>query len=339
MATIIKGDFRKNERLKHTKKGYVIMWKSVTQNSWIGEDLFDLGFWTALLMEVNYCDEEILINGQKIIIKRGELLISQRDLAKKFKITKGVICNKIGLFTRRGVIRAIAQPQVGHGKTLFSIVDYDLYQPINFRANPVENHPVGQTTSQNESKSNSVLYSKLRNNITKGLREKNTPTPPPSPAEAVEGTFVFLKPKKKLLKSKVKIDHSPEVIYLAESWLKHTLEMIPSSLDQNWCSLEAFCDGIQEVLKKVEIADPCNSSNRIGISISGLTAVLDFIRNDAFWCNKVLSPGAGLKRKFAHGPRKIDTLLSQMAPKKTAEQRTFDAIAAGEVTFDDTDIF
>lgn len=99
-----------------------------------------------------------------------------------------------------------------------------------------------------------------------------------------------------------KLSYTPEDLKLAESWLESSLlQMKWSNPPKNWTAPD-FAHEINKVKRIVDLND------------EGMKALYEFVQNDDFWRDKVLSPSSLLK-KSKNDVRKVDNILLRMKPR------------------------
>ncbi len=145
------------------------------------------------------------------------------------------------------------------------------------------------------------LYTK---NHTKSQTESQTKRPPkPSASEVIPPSKI---PKIRILK------HTPEDLIIAKKWLEYaSREMSWSKLPPKWTEIN-FAEDIAKVREATDL------------NHDGITALLEFIENDSFWCKNAWAPIGLLKKaKNGEGIRKIDNILKQMKPDSLRQQEKF----------------
>lgn len=108
-----------------SKEGYIKLYRQLTDNPLWKEKPFTRGqAWVDMLFKANYADRETYIKGQRVMIKRGQLLRAVHNLAEDW----GWSVNKVRRFTldltQQGMIQVFGTP---YG-TLITIENYEAFQ-------------------------------------------------------------------------------------------------------------------------------------------------------------------------------------------------------------------
>lgn len=88
--------------------------------------------WVDLLLMANVKDSVVYIRGVEVKVKRGQVAISERDLEKRWKISRTKVRRFLSEFESENKI----EPQKNHRTHLISILNYDKYQT----SEPQKNH-------------------------------------------------------------------------------------------------------------------------------------------------------------------------------------------------------
>jgi len=99
--------------------------------------------WIHLLLRANWEDRQ-LVNGE--ILKRGQLIISQRKFSKEIGLTRQQVRTA---FLTLSTIRNLTHESTHQG-TLISIVNYDKYQSLEDESNPPINPPLTHSQPKNK---------------------------------------------------------------------------------------------------------------------------------------------------------------------------------------------
>ena len=103
--------------------GYIKLHRSIRSHLIFSDSIY-LKFWVFLLMEVNHSDNEIIIEGDKYVIKRGSTYTSLRLLSDNLKMSRSK-CKRILDFLKS---ETMIETQKKHRGTIITVVSYDKFQ-------------------------------------------------------------------------------------------------------------------------------------------------------------------------------------------------------------------
>lgn len=96
------------------------------ENHWVGEDGIAYALFLRLISWANYEETKKFIKGELIIIKRGQVLTSVRELATSFKFDRSAVERRLQNFEKDMMIVR----EMRHPGTIITICNYDKYQCI-----------------------------------------------------------------------------------------------------------------------------------------------------------------------------------------------------------------
>lgn len=104
--------------------GFIALWRSAL-DSWLFE-LPDLQFKIALrlLLEANWKPTTVYRRGQRVVIGRGQLIMSQPGLAKRSGCSRGAVRRTLSNLEKVGFL----SQDTSQGVTLVTILNYERYQ-------------------------------------------------------------------------------------------------------------------------------------------------------------------------------------------------------------------
>jgi DNA replication protein DnaD len=111
------------------EKGYVKLWRKFRDHPfWREERKFSRaeGF-LDLVMSANGTDKTVIFDGSPLLIRRGQLLTSERKLAERWRWSKTK--TRLLLFYLQNSDRSI-EVNSDHKKTLITITNYNIYNPL-----------------------------------------------------------------------------------------------------------------------------------------------------------------------------------------------------------------
>jgi len=107
--------------------GWIKIWRQVMDTDLWLEEKFTRGqAWIDLLMLANHQDGFVRVRGVKVEVKRGQIALSEVELAKRWKWSRGKVrrfCSELESKT----VQQIEQ-QKNNVTTLISIINYEKYQ-------------------------------------------------------------------------------------------------------------------------------------------------------------------------------------------------------------------
>ena len=104
-------------------KGYIKLHRQILDNP-ISTKANYLAVWVYLLLKANHEDREIILNGKKTLIKRGQLVTSVRGIAERFRLSKSGV-HKIFIYLKgERMIGDLAT----RSYSLVTILNYDEFQ-------------------------------------------------------------------------------------------------------------------------------------------------------------------------------------------------------------------
>lgn len=94
------------------------------QDHWVWSDAEYLKAWLDLIISANFHESKIIMDGQEVIIERGQLHTALRTLANKWKWSKSKVHRFLKLLQNANMI---VQKAGHHGDTI-TIINYDKFQ-------------------------------------------------------------------------------------------------------------------------------------------------------------------------------------------------------------------
>lgn len=111
------------------RRGYVHLWRKFLSHSlWLEKRKFSRAeAWIDMILQTNGTDKSILFDGISMIVRRGQLLTSERKLAEHWGWSKTK--TRVFLNGLQKVDRMIER-ESDHKKTLITVLNYELYNPL-----------------------------------------------------------------------------------------------------------------------------------------------------------------------------------------------------------------
>ncbi len=125
------------------KRGYIRMYRKIRDNFlWQRKPFSYIQAWIDLVMMANHKDDKLLLGGELIHAKRGEVITSQIKLAKRWGWSRGAVRRFLKLLEGDQMI--VQKPTTK--MTMITICNYDVYQD----ARPTRGTTDGQHAVHNE---------------------------------------------------------------------------------------------------------------------------------------------------------------------------------------------
>jgi len=121
---------REGRIITSMKRGYVHLWRKLWDHPvWREDRVFSRAeAWIDIIMWANGMDKEIIFDGKPFLIKRGQLLSSQRKLASRWHWGKTKTRDFLKYLQKHDhSIELISD----HKKTLITLLNYELYNPLS----------------------------------------------------------------------------------------------------------------------------------------------------------------------------------------------------------------
>ena len=108
-------------------KGWIKLYRQIEDNPyWLSEPFTRAQAWVDLLLLANHKPGHIRVRGIKVEVGRGQVGWSERELAKRWRWSRGKVrrfFSELGSKTVQQI-----EPQKNNVTTLITIVNYDRYQ-------------------------------------------------------------------------------------------------------------------------------------------------------------------------------------------------------------------
>jgi hypothetical protein len=129
--------------------GWIKIYRDL-QDHWLAQDMEKLGWWVDLLLSATHKDTKLLIGGQLIELKKGQLRASATYLAERWGKAKRTIQKFLDLLESDQMISR----ESSHKITIITICNYESYQEVEQQqvADEVaDEYPIGsQSVAENK---------------------------------------------------------------------------------------------------------------------------------------------------------------------------------------------
>jgi len=118
------------------KIGWILLHRKIQEcDIWLADEPFDRrSAWVDLLLSANHDDNDMIFDGRKITIQRGQYLTSVRKLSARWGWGKNKTLNYLRLLEECEMIAREADSR----RTLITIVNYDIYQSDDLKSRTVK---------------------------------------------------------------------------------------------------------------------------------------------------------------------------------------------------------
>ncbi len=112
------------------QNGWVKSYRSLYHTYYDGWDMAILGW---LISAANYEDGKTDITGAqgRVTIRRGQVLTTVCEIAKKTKFTRALITKRLKIYESEGIIKRDRVSKSVRSQSIITIINYNEYQSIN----------------------------------------------------------------------------------------------------------------------------------------------------------------------------------------------------------------
>ena len=103
--------------------GWITIYRKIQEKSWYKDSEY-VHVWLHLILNANYIDKKVCLNGKEVEIKRGQLLTSRKFISEKTGIRQSKIYRILERFANEHQIEQLKTNKY----TIITIPNYDLYQ-------------------------------------------------------------------------------------------------------------------------------------------------------------------------------------------------------------------
>lgn len=122
--------------------GYILLHKQIAdKDSWLWNDKpFSRGqAWIDLLLMANYQDQKVVLKGQVVELKRGQLIRGTDNLAERWGWSRNKVLRTLDWYAKEGMI----QKNGTRNGTLITIENYEKYQTLQTPSETPDGTPDG----------------------------------------------------------------------------------------------------------------------------------------------------------------------------------------------------
>jgi hypothetical protein len=130
------------------QQGWVKFYREWLDNPIITKDSEHLAVWTYLLLNATHNEKDVIFNGKKIKLRKGQMIISCKEIYEQLKIERNKMDRIIKLFKNEELI----EQQTSNHKSLITLARWDFYQGFNEEQNeePIRNQRGTNQETENE---------------------------------------------------------------------------------------------------------------------------------------------------------------------------------------------
>ena len=169
--------------------GWIAVNRSVLKH-WVHDDLEQFGAWIDLLLMANHESRKLPVNGEIVVIERGQMFTSYRSLAKRWSWSLGRVKRFIDVLEADEMVNA---SKTANG-TLLTLVNYSVYQDLqntNETKKERKRNADGTLTERSRNADGTLTERNNNiNNINNDNKDNNvnniTPLNPPTGAKGVQ---------------------------------------------------------------------------------------------------------------------------------------------------------
>ena len=138
--------------------GWIKLYKKIADGpDWLSEPFTKAQAWVDLLLLANYKVGHIRKRGILVEIQRGEVGLSQRSLAERWKWSRGKVLRFLDELKTRQQIDTTTVPQNPHLSGLIIIINYDKYQTDGTTDGTTDGPQTGHKQYQTKNNKNNIL--------------------------------------------------------------------------------------------------------------------------------------------------------------------------------------
>ena len=113
------------------EQGWIKFYREWLDNPIITKDSEHLAVWIYLNCQATHNEKEVIFNGKKITLRKGQMIISCKEIYEQLKIERNKMDRIIKLFKNEELI----EQQTSNHKSLITLPLWDFYQGFNEEQN------------------------------------------------------------------------------------------------------------------------------------------------------------------------------------------------------------
>lgn len=159
--------------MNEKNKGFVLLWRKIQDNRlWLQEPFTRGQAWVDLFLLANHTSGNIIIRGNIVEIKRGQLGWSEESLGERWKWSRGKVKRYLSYLE---TIQQIER-QKSHIISLITVINYEKYQKNNTPDDTTDSTTDGHQTVQQTDTNNNVNNGNNVKNVNNSVRRFAPPT-------------------------------------------------------------------------------------------------------------------------------------------------------------------
>ena len=132
------------------KDGYILLYRQIEENEIWKEKPFDKArAWVDLLLMANFKDSDVMLKGQLVHLKRGQLVRSLDSLAERWGWSIGKVQRYLKMLKKQKNVQVNGYP---FGQVI-TIENYERFQNARYENGQEDGQPDGQPDEQREKES------------------------------------------------------------------------------------------------------------------------------------------------------------------------------------------
>lgn len=129
-------------------QGWISLYRELLDNPIVCKDTHYFTIWIYLLLEATHKDQFKIFKGNKINVKRGQLITGRKKISQKFNIQESKVQRILKKFENEQMI----EQQTSNKNRLITVINYDVYQVIEQQNEQRVNN--NRTTSEQQLNTN-----------------------------------------------------------------------------------------------------------------------------------------------------------------------------------------
>lgn len=107
-------------------QGWISLHRELLDNPIVCKDTHYFTIWIYLLLQATHTDQDKIFKGNKVKLKRGQLITGRKSLANRFNINESKVQRILKMFESEQMI----EQQTSNKNRLITILKYELYQSV-----------------------------------------------------------------------------------------------------------------------------------------------------------------------------------------------------------------
>lgn len=243
-------------------EGYIKLYRQILDNPIVCKDADYFAVWCYLLLSATHSEMEVMFNGKKNTLKKGQLITGRKSIVKVFNLSESKVQRILKSFE---IEQQIEQQTTPNGR-LITVLNWDMYQATE---QPSEQR-VNNDRTTNEQRVNTNKNVKNVKNVKKDTIES-------SYEDSCPGKIPDENPKPKKKTAKPVYEHTSAPYKLAAKLEEMIHSNNPEAKQQTEAALQSWADTFRLMIER---------DKRTPRQIYD---VLFWAQNDDFWRKQILS--------------------------------------------------